>query len=52
MHELVGRLASSVVEVDHELEREFEARLVESSTLPASIGGAAAACANSRASRR
>src|SRR5215468_7975964 len=33
MHELVGRLASSVVEVDHELEREFEARLVESSTL-------------------
>jgi RNA polymerase sigma-70 factor (ECF subfamily) len=33
MHELVGRLASSVVEVDDELEREFEARLVESSTL-------------------
>lgn len=33
MHELVDRLASSVVEVDHELEREFEARLVESSTL-------------------
>jgi RNA polymerase sigma-70 factor, ECF subfamily len=33
MHELVGRLASSVIEVDHELEREFEARLVESSTL-------------------
>src|SRR5215471_18109931 len=33
MHELVGRLASSVVEVDHELEREFEARLVESATL-------------------
>jgi RNA polymerase sigma-70 factor (ECF subfamily) len=33
MHELVGRLASSVVEVDQELEREFEARLVESSTL-------------------
>src|SRR5262249_23172708 len=33
MHELVGRLASGVVEVDHELEREFELRLVESSTL-------------------
>jgi RNA polymerase sigma-70 factor (ECF subfamily) len=33
MHELVGRLASSVVEVDQELEREFEVRLVESSTL-------------------
>src|SRR5215469_10493924 len=33
MHELVGRLASSVVEVDRELEREFEVRLVESSTL-------------------
>jgi RNA polymerase sigma-70 factor (ECF subfamily) len=33
MHELVGRLASSVVDVDQELEREFEARLVESSTL-------------------
>jgi RNA polymerase sigma-70 factor, ECF subfamily len=32
MHELVGRLASSV-EVDEELEREFEVRLVESSTL-------------------
>ena len=33
MHELVGRLASSVVEVDREVEREFEVRLVESSTL-------------------
>jgi RNA polymerase sigma-70 factor (ECF subfamily) len=33
MHELVDRLASNVVAVDHELEREFEARLVESSTL-------------------
>jgi len=32
MHELVGRLAS-VIEGDDELEREFEARLVESSTL-------------------
>src|SRR4249919_22021 len=33
MHELVGRLASSAVEVDQELEREFEVRLTESSTL-------------------
>jgi RNA polymerase sigma-70 factor (ECF subfamily) len=33
MHELVGRLASSVINVDQELEREFEVRLVESSTL-------------------
>jgi RNA polymerase sigma-70 factor, ECF subfamily len=33
MHELVDRLASGVVEVDRELEREFEVRLVESSTL-------------------
>jgi RNA polymerase sigma-70 factor (ECF subfamily) len=33
MHELAGRLASSVIERDEELEREFEARLVESSTL-------------------
>ena len=33
MHELVGRLASGVVEVDRELEREFEVRLAESSTL-------------------
>jgi RNA polymerase sigma-70 factor (ECF subfamily) len=33
MHELVGRLASGVVEVDEDLEREFETRLVESSTL-------------------
>src|SRR5499427_5610842 len=32
MHELAGRLAS-VIEGDDELEREFEARLVESSTL-------------------
>ncbi|HUK36562.1 MAG TPA: RNA polymerase sigma factor [Vicinamibacterales bacterium] len=33
MHELVGRLASDVVDVDRDLEREFEARLTESSTL-------------------
>jgi RNA polymerase sigma-70 factor (ECF subfamily) len=33
MHELVGRLPGSVVEVDRELEREFEVLLVESSTL-------------------
>src|SRR5947207_15193626 len=32
MHELVGRLPGTV-DVDQELEREFEARLVESSTL-------------------
>jgi len=33
MHELAGRLAARVVEVDRELEQEFEARLAESSTL-------------------
>jgi len=33
MHELVDRLAGGVVSVDRELEQEFEARLVESSTL-------------------
>jgi RNA polymerase sigma-70 factor, ECF subfamily len=33
MHELVDRLAASVVGVDRELEQEFEARLRESSTL-------------------
>jgi RNA polymerase sigma-70 factor (ECF subfamily) len=33
MHELAARLANSSVGVDQELEREFEIRLVESSTL-------------------
>ena len=33
MHERVERLAGSLVTLDQELEREFEARLVESSTL-------------------
>jgi RNA polymerase sigma-70 factor, ECF subfamily len=33
MHERVERLAGGFVGVDHELDREFEARLVESSTL-------------------
>src|SRR5262245_44661686 len=33
MHERADRLASPFVTVDHELELEFEARLVESSTL-------------------
>ncbi len=33
MHERVDRLAGSLVTLDRELEREFEARLVESSTL-------------------
>jgi RNA polymerase sigma-70 factor (ECF subfamily) len=33
MHELADRLAGRVVGVDQELEQEFEARLVESSTL-------------------
>lgn len=33
MHERADRLAGGVVGVDHELELEFEARLVESSTL-------------------
>jgi len=33
MHEFADRLAGSVVSVEEELEREFEARLVESSTL-------------------
>src|SRR6267143_1580418 len=33
MHELAARLANSSVGVDHQLEREFETRLVESSTL-------------------
>ena len=33
MHERADRLAGSFVTVDHELEREFETRLVESSTL-------------------
>jgi len=33
MHEYAGRLAGRFVSVDHQLEQEFEARLVESSTL-------------------
>jgi RNA polymerase sigma-70 factor (ECF subfamily) len=33
MHERADRLAGGLVTADHELEREFEARLVESSTL-------------------
>ena len=33
MHERAARLVGGFVDVDHELEREFEARLVESSTL-------------------
>src|SRR5438105_14290775 len=33
MHERAVRLVGGVVEVDHELDREFELRLVESSTL-------------------
>ena len=33
MHDRTARLADSLMTVDHELEREFEARLVESSTL-------------------
>ena len=33
MHDHTVRLAGSLVTVDQELEREFEARLVESSTL-------------------
>jgi len=33
MHERADRLLGGFVDVDHELEREFEARLVESSTL-------------------
>ena len=33
MHERVDRLVGGFVGVDHELDREFEARLVESSTL-------------------
>ncbi len=33
MHEGVERFAGSLVTLDQELEREFEARLVESSTL-------------------
>ena len=33
MHELVDRLAAGAVGVDREVEQEFEARLVESSTL-------------------
>src|SRR6267378_5487482 len=33
MHECAGRLAGSFVTVDRTLEQEFEARLVESSTL-------------------
>jgi len=33
MHELVGRLAGGALSVDRELEQEFEARLLESSTL-------------------
>jgi DNA-directed RNA polymerase specialized sigma24 family protein len=33
MHERADRLAGSFVTVDHELEHEFETRLVESSTL-------------------
>src|SRR5436190_12590236 len=33
MHERTDRLPSGLVGVDHELEREFEARLIESSTL-------------------
>src|SRR5438477_9849282 len=33
MHERADRLVGGFVDVDHDLEREFEARLVESSTL-------------------
>src|SRR5436190_8205700 len=33
MHEYAGRLSGGFVSVDHQLEQEFEARLVESSTL-------------------
>jgi hypothetical protein len=33
MHDQTARLADSLVTVDQDLEREFEARLVESSTL-------------------
>src|SRR6267143_4256750 len=33
MHECADRLAGHFVSVDHQLEQEFEARLVESSTL-------------------
>src|SRR5437870_7244582 len=33
MHDFAERLAGGLVSVDHDLDREFEARLVESSTL-------------------
>src|SRR5437667_6288048 len=33
MHEFAARLAGGLVTVDHDLDREFETRLVESSTL-------------------